>query len=463
MKTDRIRGWAAAIYLALCLLLGGASGIGAGAIANGILQGLAILLILLALWMPGPAVPRSARALMAIGGAFAMLVLLTLIPLPAGLWQALPGRDGISHGFGLLGIDGASLPASLAPSDSIGSVVRLLPPAAMFLLVLQMGVSQRQRLPWVVLGIATVSIGLGAAQLLGGPGSPLRFYEITNSDSPVGFFANANHQATLLLAALPFAGYLGARAAARRSNRGERSGGIAMAFFIGLFLIVGIGIVGSMAGYGLLAPVLLAALLVYRRAAFGRLTRKWVGAFGVLFVLFLGVAFAGPLNNQALAGKLDDNPTSRKVMAATTLEAAAAYFPVGSGLGSFADVYRTFDDPDRVVSEFVNHAHNDYVEVALELGLPGILLILAFFAWWIMMSLRAWRSDSEGANLARAGTVVIFVVLLHSVVDYPIRTSAIAALFAVACALLVPPPAPPARRSSRSRSGGEKLKHVEAV
>jgi len=46
-----------------------------------------------------------------------------------------------------------------------------------------------------------------------------------------------------------------------------------------------------------------------------------------------------------------------------------------------------------------------------------------------------------GANgLARAGSLVVAMILVHSAVDYPLRTVAMTSLFAFACALLVPAP-----------------------
>jgi O-antigen ligase len=110
--------------------------------------------------------------------------------------------------------------------------------------------------------------------------------------------------------------------------------------------------------------------------------------------------------------------------------------------------------------EYVNHAHNDYLEVALETGLPGILLLLAFLAWFALAALTAWRSSAEGGNLARAATLVILVVLLHSLVDYPIRTAAVAAVFAASCALLLPPRV--RRRSSREGAKPSTARHIEA-
>jgi hypothetical protein len=41
--------------------------------------------------------------------------------------------------------------------------------------------------------------------------------------------------------------------------------------------------------------------------------------------------------------------------------------------------------------------------------------------------------------LVRAASAVIFLVLLHSSVDYPLRTMTISTLFAICCGLLIPP------------------------
>jgi O-antigen ligase len=114
------------------------------------------------------------------------------------------------------------------------------------------------------------------------------------------------------------------------------------------------------------------------------------------------------------------------------------------------------------VPDFTNHAHNDYLEFVLELGIAGILLILGFVVWWWRRSLQAWRDDYKGASLARAGSVAIGVVLAHSLVDYPMRTSAIASIFAVGCALLLQPRSRN-RAAAREADPSSKLRHLEAT
>jgi O-antigen ligase len=428
---------AAGAYLVACLLLGGASA--AGAAANALLQLAALGLIVTLLWRRDAPLPREARGLLWIAGVFVVLTLITLIPLPPSLWAGLPYRDEIAAGFQLIGMPAPALPLSLAPPATIWSLLSLLPPAAMFLMVASLPNEERRRLAIPLLAVASLSIVLGAFQLLGGTESPLRPYAVTNVGSPVGFFANVNHEGTLLLCSLPFMAYLAGRAAGRRS-RSKRSGGAIISVAVGLFLTVGVAISGSSAGYGLFIPTALASLLIYRRAVVGRIGWSWTAGMAAVLVVFAVVALRGPLSSEAFAGDLSDQPTSRRMLAATTAKAIEDSFPVGTGLGTFQPVYRRYENPDRVTRQYANHTHNDYLEFVLELGLAGLLLILAFIAWWAMALVRVWRSEVPGAAIARAASVAIGVVLLHSIVDYPLRTSAIAAVVAFACALLVPAP-----------------------
>ena len=456
------RAWMviAPAYLVACLVLGGASA--AGALANTLLQLGAIALLVLMVWANRVHIPPEARPLAWIVLAFAALVALTLVPLPFTLWAALPYRAEIAEAFRLMAIPVQSLPVSLAPDATITSALSILPPLAMFLLMAQLPNEGRRRIAAVVIIMALASLALGAFQLLGGAGSPLRFYEITNAGRPVGLFANINHQATLLLCALPCAGYLAARLAAR-TERSERSGGAIFAVMSLIFLAVGIAATGSMAGYGLFFPAAFGTLLIYRRTIAARITGRWRAGLVVLLVLFVGLALAGPLSQETLGSKFNKSPVSRQVFAATTTEAIAESWPVGTGLGTFADVYRRFEDPARPIVEYTNHAHNDYLEIALELGLLGVLITIAFFLWWLARSRHAWRTDTAGAALARTGSIIIGIILLHSLVDYPLRTSAMAAVFAAACALLVPAPLKTRRSQSESAQPPKPLRHVEAA
>ena len=452
---------AAAGFLGGCLLLGGASA--AGIAANAFLQLVALGLIVALLWRRDFAVPDGARGPLWIGAALLLVGLISLVPLPGGLGSGLPLRAELAEAFRLVGMAPPSLSGSLAPAWTLSSLLHLLPAAAMFLLVLYLPNQDRRLLPTVLLVVAGISVVLGAFQLMGGSDSPLRPYTVTNPTSPVGFFANVNHQATLLLCALPLTAVIAGRMATRRS-RSKRSGGAIISLSIAIFFIAGIAISGSSAGYGLAVPAVVASFLIYRRTVAGRVGVAWWGALAAAALIFAFAGIQGPLSKENFEGDLNaSHPSSRRVLTSTTVEIIKDSFPIGTGLGTFSTVYRRYEDPGKVTGTFANHAHNDYVEAVLELGLAGLLLILAFLYWWGRRAYSAWSRDFEGAALARAGSVMVGIILVHSIVDYPIRTAAIVAVFALGCALMVPPII---RRSTAEPDEDEPsapLRHIEAV
>jgi len=285
-------------------------------------------------------------------------------------------------------------------------------------------------------------------------------YEITTHGRSVGFFANANHVATFLLGSLPFAALFIARADRSRAGRGEGRGVIYAA--IAIFIGIGVAINGSLAGYALLLPTAITSFLLYRRSTGMPIGFKTWGALGIAAVLVAGFSIAGPMSSDRFASKFDDsNPLGRKISVPTTLEAATDFLPVGSGLGTFRDVYRTYEPTEEITAFFVNHAHNEYAEVALELGIPGLLALLGFLLWWARQTWKAWTQKYDGVALARAGGIAIGVVVFHSLVDYPIRTSAIAAVVAMSAAFMIQPPA--ARRErSRGRGRQSAVRHMDA-
>jgi hypothetical protein len=143
-------------------------------------------------------------------------------------------------------------------------------------------------------------------------------------------------------------------------------------------------------------------------------------------------------------GTLSD---SRIPFGRNTIEAAKAYMPFGSGLGTFVPVYGMFEKPmETMANKFVNRAHNDVLELWLETGLAGVALAILFVVWLTLRSREVWRrTPNWGAReidvfLVRAATMIVALILVHSFVDYPLRTGAMMAIMAFGCALLIRPP-----------------------
>ena len=444
-------------YLLLCLLLGGGSA--AGYWANMVLQLLALPLIVWAVIVQrGTPMAPSARQL--VVGLILLLLLIgaQLIPLPPSIWASLPGRESVVEGYRLLGLPLPWRPISLAPYATLASALWLLPSIAILLGIIRIGAFRTSWIAWVVALVATASVMVGALQVVGGQDSPWYFYSVTNRGATTGFFANANHMATLLVCALPFLAslYLGARARGKSSRRA--SGMFVILAGAVAVILVGVAINGSLAGIGLAIPAAFGSfLMIWSRK---RKLPRWVWA-GVVAML-VGAAvlvYNVPFSSNNLTGEGRGASDSRFYSFSLSSEAASDYFPIGSGLGTFARIFQMYEDPATVDIYYMNHVHGDYIEVALETGLPGVLLIALFLLWWARRAVGIWRAD-EPDYYARAATIASAAMLVHSIVDYPLRTAAMGAFFAVCCALMAEPRA--RERSRKKQAEDDGPRHLSA-
>jgi len=201
-----------------------------------------------------------------------------------------------------------------------------------------------------------------------------------------------------------------------------------------MVLLAGIALTGSLAGLSLALPVIGAsALLLLRKATSARF---WlVGGIALSMLAALAALASSSIGSTRIAQDASSSVQSRGQIFRTTGQAIADFMPLGSGLGSFLNVYRLYESPDAVTNEYVVHAHNDYAELALELGVPGIILMALFLATWLVAARTVWRRDSWNP-LAQAASIASAAVLVHSMVDFPLRTAAISASFAMCLALL---------------------------
>lgn len=443
---DRLREAVAPSYLFLCLLLGGSA---QGVWGNMLLQLLGLAIIAWAGAARAEPLALPAKQLLLLAAAALAWVALQLIPLPASLWTHLGGREEIASGYRVLGIPPPALPISVTPYKSLNSLLALIPPLALFCAVVRLKAYRPSWLVLALLGGAIAGILLGAMQVASAdpPSSPWYLYAQTNLGVAVGFFANANHMAILLVICLPFLAAV--LAAGRRLPAQRYSALVALVVAAGVVIIVGIALNGSLAAYGLALPVVLASLLIILPS--GSQARLWLlGIAGLLLIGIVVMLANTTAGTTKLAQESVTSVGSREVILDTTSDAIRDFLPLGSGLGSFRDVYRLYERPMEVTNTYVVHAHNDFVELALETGVPGIILMLLFLAWWAAAVWRVWES-AEAGPFARAATIASAAILAHSLVDFPLRTAAVSGSFAVFLALLADRRAPLAADKSDLR------------
>ena len=374
--------------------------------------------------------------------AILALPLLQLIPLPPSLWSGLPGRREFASGYEAAGMALPWLPISLDPPATRLGLLSLLPATAIFLAMLSLEQRSRRILIVPIFIVVFASVVLDLQQTWDGPDSPLRFYASTERFRAVGFFANSNHNAAFLYCAIPFAiAWAIGLVLDRRRNRAI---GLALLALLTLTIIFGLATTQSRAGLALLFVAGLSGLLLawrHDRGQSGRRLLRFAIAANVI-ALILAFQFGFVTLMQRVEGKgIED---MRWPVYRITSQAAIANLPFGSGFGTFVPVYDKFAPRTLLAENYVNQAHNDWLDLWLTGGVPALILVLGFLAWLGVAPFRLWGSAQPEAPvldlaLAQAASIVIVLLLLHSVVDYPLRTPTLSVLFAMACAFLIPP------------------------
>jgi len=211
----------------------------------------------------------------------------------------------------------------------------------------------------------------------------------------------------------------------------------------GLFLFC-IFLSGCRTAY--LALIITLPLMLYERfgAAFlGRQLKKWkllwplIGAAGVAAAGFI-IKYLYLLRPISADGRL--------LVWKVSLRMLREFPGRGTGFGNFPAFYDLFQAdffsrglgsvPERIAASHVFYAFNDYIETAVEFGLPGLALFATFWLL-IMKNVRSGlhRPAGQATNDLRrglAGSILIFMIL--SFFYYPSRILPIAIVFAICLA-----------------------------
>ena len=310
----------------------------------------------------------------------------------------------------------------------------LIPACVIYLSVLTMEPKFQRWMAWLVMVLALASLVLGLMQLAGGSESTLRLYENTSSTQAVGFFANRNHLAALFLMCLP----ISLASAALIVARGDVDTPLLPLRIIAALAVAGmtifaIAVTKSRSGLvlgmlGLLFSLPMVLSLQQRRG----LKRGYLILAAIAILFTLQFAFVGVLQRLATDSGGDDRWHFSRV----TLEAASESPVTGTGLGTFRHVFQIHDttDPGRAI---VNHAHNDYLELWLEARWLFLACAVVFIGLIIRSTVAVWRCPDKRHSLwAKAASISVALMLLHSALDFPLRTTSNQAVFALVLGIL---------------------------
>jgi O-Antigen ligase len=423
------------MLLGLSLILGG--GGSPAPLLELVLQLLVAALFGLWLWRHPQAVGAIARPVWWIAALVVALPLLQLIPLPSALWQGLPGRGDQIAALELVGAEDSWRALSLSSPLTLASLLAATSALPCLIVTASLGPAARWRLLMVVGTAGILSLVVGAAQISGGAGSPFRFFD-PEEIFLTGFQANHNSTADVLLITMLALAALGRHAIdkGRLALNGWQL--VIAALAVDGVLVLGLFLAGSRAGLILLPLVLLLQFMILQPDRKLRLARMAAAATGAAALGLIAIwLLRGNRAIEAVLARFTLNAEFRPELWRDSLFALDKYWPVGSGQGTYGPVIMAVERLEVVDPSQPHRAHNDYLELAIEGGLPAIIILIAIAFLILTAAVRSLRQSgaSERAQVLFAiGTLM--VIALHSLVDYPVRSMALAAMAATAVGLL---------------------------
>ncbi|MBI3313086.1 MAG: O-antigen ligase family protein [Candidatus Omnitrophica bacterium] len=119
----------------------------------------------------------------------------------------------------------------------------------------------------------------------------------------------------------------------------------------------------------------------------------------------------------ALKGSLENWEGGRFLVWQDALRMLTDHLWQGIGLGSFEWIFPAYQSKKLLMGWA--HAHNDYLELAIELGLPGFLvLVFSFSSFYILSVSKGIKSAASSSALVWGASVSTLSLLFHAVTDF---------------------------------------------
>jgi O-antigen ligase len=343
----------------------------------------------------------------------------------------------------------AHLPLSMEPYATRTHFLILLTCFIVFYLaqIVSENRKRKERLIVSLLALGTVEAFYGLVQYLSGWQHIFFFVKKYDLEEATGTYINRNHFAGMLEMILPFSVALlfyeyekfrgrGSSAPANIKNVLTRQSlqRLLLCLFVAVVLFAALFFSRSRMG---IAAACASLILIFGLAGISRFHGKMGLALSAAFVaLSIGLAFwigPGPIVERFadVGQELTAHDQSRLAIWRDALPLVRQNAVLGTGLGTFPIAYTAVQTT--FLSQFVNHAHNDYLELASDLGLPAALVLFGGIFWILARAvrtfLRARGSFERSVALGCAGSIA--AILLHSMADFNLYIPANALLFAL--------------------------------
>ena len=257
-----------------------------------------------------------------------------------------------------------------------------------------------------------------------------------------GTFLYKNHAAAFFNLAIAscFACFLRARRHNVENTSPQRI------FFLLFAGVIFVAIMLSNSRFGFLCALGVIALfipIIYKVATRSSIQKLWIITTGIVcFMILTSVSFFLLKNTRAshlttLTSQITEDFSFQQRMLAYEAELSMLRSkPIfGWGAGNFRHGFRKFQDLEaekeagrnlfmeqRSLNYFWQHAHNDYLEFLIELGIVGTLILFSIpgYFFWIIFRSRRWKDPVTLMLLAGLGST-----LVHALIDFQFRNPAV--------------------------------------
>lgn len=376
--------------------------------------------------------PIALRALTAVS---LLLPALYLIPLPDSLWSGLPGRDLVATSLDLIDARGwRSL--SVDPARTLVALSGLIVP----LVILTVGWSIPRRhlmtVGWVVVALGLACFLLGVLQVLSGGTTAVIYPERGPTGLLYGTFANRNSTGVFLVAALTLAALLPLPLSR------PHPAALPVRLAICALLLLAIVLTRSRTAFVLAAiPIALGLARAFwasrenRGESRGR--RGSLAVFGSIFLALAALASVVAVAPGRIGDTLERfeaTDDARVYIWEDAAYSAQRYWPIGAGMGTFDEVFQVDESLEFLTKRRAGRAHNDYIELAIEAGVPGLAIATG---WLLLVGWLSWKAGRSQFRWPAWGCgAILLAIALQSITDYPLRNQTMLAVAAFALLLL---------------------------
>ena len=339
-----------------------------------------------------------------------------------------------------------SLPFTAAPHETESAVLLWAAYACVAWSVPRVlsGHEAARRFARALFGLGLVTAALGLAQAATGASGPYWLRPALGA-APFAAYYNRDHAANLMMMALAMgAGVWWSRRKPAGADGLPRGNPAARALVIagGALLFAGLCVCGSRGAF--LAMPLAGAATALAGAGFAKRARRRRLVAGAAVAVAALVVFAAFRHVGAAAdagGKVEASIAARFFIYGDARRWLAEAPLFGTGLGSFSAVYPAYQDAD--LRGVVEHAHSDWLELALETGAAGLLAALLAAGFAAASAVRTWRAARSSEMRALIGGAVgaAAAFLAHSLFEFSFQIPANAVVFFAIAGFLVSAPA----------------------